>query len=325
MKAIQIAACGGIEVLEFVDSLMPVIKAGEVLVRHEAIGVNFIDTYQRSGVYKVELPFIPGLEGAGTVIEVGSSAGELTIGDRVAYCTHPGAYSEYAAVPAEKVIRLPDAISCSEAAAVMLQGLTAHYLALSTYPLKPGDTCLIHAAAGGVGLLLVQIAKQQGATVIGTVSTARKKELASAAGADEVILYTEQDFLEETLRLTDQNGVEVVYDSVGRETFNRSLKCLRKRGHLVLFGQSSGAIDAFNPLVLAQEGSLYLTRPTLFDYTPDRESLEARSQDVFSRVQSGVLKLRIGAQFPLAEAARAHSALEGRKTTGKVILIPDNS
>lgn len=322
MKAIQISSHGGPEVMQLVE--LPVPEAGEaqVLVRQEAAGVNFIDIYQRSGLYPVTLPYVLGLEGAGTVEVAGAGVTGVQPGDRVAYAGVAGAYAEYALLPAERVVKLPEAIDCEQGAAVMLQGMTAHYLAFSTYPLKSGDTALIHAAAGGVGLLLVQIAKLCDARVLATVSTLRKAELARKAGADEVILYTEKDFAAEVKALTQRRGVEVVYDSVGQATFAKSLDCLAPRGMLVCFGQSSGKIGPLDPALLASKGSLFLTRPMLFDYIADRRSLEWRSGELFNWIASGKLFLYIGQVLPLALAADAHRLLQERGTMGKTLLAP---
>jgi len=284
--------------------------------------VNFIDVYFRAGAYKVEVPFTVGQEASGTVASVGPGVKDVKIGDRVAYTGTLGSYAEFAAVPAQRLVMLPDGFSARQGAAGMLQGMTAHYLATSTYPLKAGDTCLIHAAAGGVGLLLCQIAKTRGARVFGTVSTEEKAKLAREAGADETILYTQRDFEAEVKRLTGGKGVQVVYDSVGETTFAKSVGCLAPRGLLALFGQSSGAVKSFDPQVLSQKGSLYLTRPTLVHHIATRAELLQRASDVLGWVGQGKLKLRIGAEFPLSDAASAHRALEARKTTGKVLLIP---
>ncbi len=322
MKAIRVTATGGPEVLRYEDVADPRPAAGQVLVRIEAAGVNFIDLYQRTGYYAVPLPMIPGQEAAGTVAALGPGVTELKVGDRVAYTGVFGAYADYAAVPADQLVKLPDGVTARQGAAAMLQGMTAHYLATTTYPLKAGDACLVHAAAGGVGLLLCQIAKLRGARVIGTVSTREKAELARGAGADDVILYTEQDFEAEVKRLTQGAGLQVVYDSVGRTTFEKSLSCLARRGMLVLFGQSSGPVGPFDPQVLMRKGSLFLTRPTILHYIGTRVELLARAGDVLSWIGAGKLKLRIGREFPLAEAAQAHRELEGRATTGKILLIP---
>jgi NADPH2:quinone reductase len=293
-----------------------------VLVKIEAAGVNFIDIYQRTGLYKVPLPVTLGQEAAGTVSAVGPGVAEPKVGERVAYASLLGAYAEYAVVPADRVVVLPDGVSTQQGAAVMLQGMTAHYLATSTYALKPGDACLVHATAGGVGLLLCQIAKLRGARVLGTVSTREKAALARGAGADDVILYTEQDFETEVKRLTNGAGLQVIYDSVGKTTFEKSLGCLALRGMMVLYGQSSGPVGPFDPQVLSQKGSLFLTRPTLAHYIATRAELLARAGELLGWIKSGKLTVRIERELPLAQAAEAHRLLEGRKTTGKVLLIP---
>jgi NADPH2:quinone reductase len=322
MKAIRVESYGGPESLVYQEVDKPVPRRGEALVRIEAIGVNFIDVYHRTGLYPLPLPFTPGSEAAGTVEALGSDVTEIAVGDRVAYAMAIGSYAEYASVPASKLVKMPEGTNAQAAAAAMLQGMTAHYLVNSTYQLKSGDTALVHAAAGGVGLLLIQMAKRVGARVIGTVSTEEKAEIARAAGADEVIIYTEHDFQEEAKRLTAGRGVEVVYDSVGKTTFLKSLESLAPRGMLALFGQSSGSVPAFDPSVLAKNGSLYLTRPSLAHYTATREELLWRAGDVLGRTGAGELTLRIGKTFPLREAAEAHRQLEGRATTGKILLIP---
>lgn len=322
MKAIRVHQLGGPEVLTYEDVPTPVPHAGEVLVKLAAVGVNFIDTYQRKGLYKMQPPFTPGQEAAGVVTALGSGVADVRVGDRVAYAGIVGAYAEYATVPAERVVVVPDGVSPKEAAAGLLQGMTAHYLTSSTYPLKPGDTCLVHAAAGGMGLLLCQIAKQKGARVIGTVSTEEKAALARAAGAAEVILYTKQDFEAAVKELTQGAGVQVVYDSVGKTTFDKSLNCLAPRGMMILYGQSSGPVAPFDPQVLNQKGSLFLTRPTLAHYIATRADLLARAGAVFGSMRAGTLKVRIGRELPLAQAAAAHRELEARQTTGKVLLIP---
>ena len=322
MKAIRIHAPGGPDALRYDDVPRPEPRAGEALVRLEASGINFIDVYQRTGVYPVPLPATLGQEGAGVVEAVGDGVTDVAVGDRVAYTGVLGAYAEYAAVPAARLVRLPAGVSTRDGAAAMLQGLTAHYLATSTFPLAPGHHCLIHAAAGGVGLLLVQIAKLRGARVIGTVSTAAKEELARAAGADDVIRYTERDFATETRRLTGGTGVHVVYDSVGRTTFDAGLGVLVPRGTMVLFGASSGAVPPLDPQRLNQAGSLFLTRPSLTHYVAARAELVARSDELLGWVADDRLRLRTEHEFPLAEAAAAHEALEGRQTTGKVLLVP---
>jgi len=322
MKAIRVHAPGGPEALRYEDVPQPAPGPGEVLVKIEAAGVNFIDVYQRTGLYKVPLPLTLGQEAAGTVAAVGPGVAEPKVGDRVAYTSVLGAYAEYAVVPADRVVVLPDGVSTKQGAAAMLQGLTAHYLATTTYPLKAGDACLVHAAAGGVGLLLCQIAKLRGARVVGTVSTREKAALAQAAGAAEVILYTEQDFEPEVKRLTSRAGLQVIYDSVGKTTFEKGLDCLAPRGMMVLYGQSSGPVGLFDPQVLNQKGSLFLTRPTLAHYIATRAELLARAGEVLGWIKSGKLKVRIDRELPLAQAAEAHRLLEGRKTTGKVLLIP---
>jgi NADPH2:quinone reductase len=321
-RAVRLHAHGGAEQMS-VESI-PVEKPGEgaVLVRVEAAGVNFIDVYKRTGLYSIPLPTTLGEEGAGIVVAVGEGVADIATGDRVAWTGQLGSYAEYVLVPASKVVPVPDTVSTMEAAALMLQGMTAHYLATATYPLRPGDRCLVHAAAGGVGLLLVQIAKARGAFVIGTVGTEEKAKLAREAGADATILYREQDFVAETKRLTNGQGVHVVYDSVGQTTFLPGFDTLVRRGMMVLFGQSSGPVAPLDPQLLNQKGSLFLTRPTLAAYTATREELLARSGELFDLVARGTLTVRIGAEFPLVEAAAAHRALEGRTTTGKVLLRP---
>jgi NADPH2:quinone reductase len=321
MKAIIVQQYGGPGVLTYHEIERPAPKAGEALVRLEAVGLNYIDVYHRTGLYPLSRPFIPGMEGAGVVEAIREDVTEVSLGDRVAYAMTPGAYAEYAAVPAWKLVKVPDGVDAQQAAALMLQGMTAHYLMTSTYPLKAGETALIHAAAGGVGLLLIQIAKRIGARAIGTVSTEAKAQLAREAGAAEVILYTKDDFEQEIRRLTEGKGVQVVYDSVGKDTFLKSLNSLAPRGMMALFGQSSGPVEWFNPALLAQKGSLFLTRPSLANYTATRDELLWRAGELFDWVRSGQLKLRIEKTFPLAEAAEAHRQLEGRKTTGKVLLI----
>jgi NADPH2:quinone reductase len=322
MKAIRVREHGGPEVLKLEEVGARAPGPGEALVRIEAVGVNFIDVYHRTGLYPNTLPFTPGLEAAGVVAAVGDGVEAVREGDRVAYTNQLGAYAEEAVVTAARLVRVPSGLSARDAAAAMLQGMTAHYLSHSTYPLKPGDVCLVHAAAGGVGLLLVQMAKRRGARVLATVSTDEKAAVAREAGADEVIRYDRADFETEAKRLTHGRGVDVVYDSVGKDTFERSLSSLAPRGMLVLFGQSSGTVPPFNPGLLASMGSLFLTRPSLFHYIADQESLRVRSSEVLGSIASGQLRLRIGASFPLADASEAHRALEGRKTTGKVLLVP---
>ncbi|MFL6304124.1 MAG: quinone oxidoreductase family protein [Candidatus Sulfotelmatobacter sp.] len=322
MKAIQVKQPGGPEVLELVDVPVPERKANEAVVKLAASGVNFIDVYQREGRYKVPLPFVLGQEGAGVVTTVGSNVTSLKAGDRVAWTGLLGGYAEYAAVPADRLVAIPAGVTDQQAAAAMLQGMTAHYLCHDTYPLKRGETALVHAAAGGVGLLLVQMAHNIGARVLATVSTEEKAKLAREAGADEIILYTKSDFEAETRRLTNAQGVHVVYDSVGKTTFEKGLNVLRPRGMMVLFGGSSGAVPPFDLIALSQKGSLYVTRPTLVNYIASREELISRSGAVFAMISSGKLKLRIAHTYPLAEAQRAHRDLEGRKTTGKLLLLP---
>ncbi len=322
MKAIRVSTPGGPEVLRYEEVPQPFLGPGQALVKIAAAGVNYIDVYHRTGQYRIQLPFTPGVEASGIVTAVAPEVGEVKVGDRVAYQGALGAYAEYAALPAERLVVLPDGISTRQGAAVMLQGLTAHYLATSTYPLKRGDTCLVHAAAGGVGLLLCQIAKRRGARVIGTVSTEAKAALAHAAGADEVILYSERDFEAEVKRLTGGAGVQVVYDSVGKTTFDKSLNCLARRGMMVLYGQSSGPVGPFDPQILNQRGSLFLTRPTLAHYVATRTELLQRAGELLEWVRNGTLELRIDREFPLADAAAAHRQLEARLTMGKVLLIP---
>jgi NADPH2:quinone reductase len=322
MKAIQVKHPGGPEVLELVELSVPEAKGNEAVIKVAAIGVNFIDVYYREGRYQAVVPFVPGQEAAGEVVAVGPDVTDVRVGDRVAYTMVMGSYAEYAAVAADRVVKIPEGVSYQQAAAVMLQGSTAHYLSHDTYPLKRGETALVHAAAGGVGLLLVQIACDIGARVIGTTSTEEKARLARDAGAQDVILYTQQDFETATRRLTDGRGVDVVYDSVGKTTFEKGLNVLRPRGYMVLFGGSSGAVPPFDPIQLAHKGSLYVTRPTLAHYIASREDLERRTHDLFAMILSGKLKLRIEHTYPLKDAAQAHRDLESRKTTGKLLLLP---
>lgn len=322
MKATLFHQFGDADVLSHEEVPRPEPGPGQALLKIEAIGLNYIDTYHRTGLYPVELPCIPGMEAAGTVEAVGDGVELVKVGDRVAYAGILGAYAEYAAVEADRLVPLPAAVDFETGAAAMLQGMTAHYLAHGSYPLQAGDTALIHAAAGGVGLLLVQIAKMRGARVIGTVSTPEKEALARGAGADEVIRYTEADFVAETRRLTDGKGVDVVYDSVGKTTFQSGLDLLRPRGYMVLFGQSSGPVEPFDLGTLAPKGSLFVTRPTMAHYIESRQDLLARAGDVLGWLGDGRLNLRIGARFALADAAEAHKALQGRKTSGKVLLLP---
>jgi NADPH2:quinone reductase len=322
MRAIRPETTGGPEVLILKEHPTPAPRPGEVLVRVEAAGVNFIDIYQRSGQYGGALPLALGLEGAGVVEALGAPMSDLKPGDRVAWSSSPGSYATHVVIPAERLVPVPAGLDATVAAAAMLQGMTAHYLAHDTYRLGAGNTCLVYAAAGGVGLLLCQMAKRAGARVLGTVSTEEKAKLAREAGADEVILYAQADLEAETRRLTGGKGVDVVYDSVGKDTFQKSLNCLRPRGMLVLYGQSSGAVAPFDPQLLSQKGSLFLTRPTLGHYTATREDLLARAGAVLSWIQRGELKITVGATFPLAEAAEAHRKLSGRQTVGKVLLLP---
>ena len=322
MKAIHLYEFGEPEKLVYDSAALPTPKAGEVRVKVAAAGVNFVETYQRRGWYPLPLPVIPGAEFSGVVDALGQGVAGLHTGDRVATAAGAGAYAEYAIAPAAKLVPVPDGVTLEQAAAVLLQGMTAHYLALSTFPLKEGDIALVHAAAGGVGQLLVQIAKMRGAYVIGTVSTEEKAALAHAAGADEVILYSQSDFGSETRRLTGGKGVDVVYDSVGKTTFQKSLNCLRPRGMLVLYGQSSGPVDPLDPQTLQHKGSLFLTRPTLGHYTLSREELTWRTGDLFNWLAGGKLKMRIDRTFALEQAAVAHAYLEARATKGKVLLAP---
>jgi NADPH2:quinone reductase len=322
MKAIRVHAAGGPEVMRLDEAPQPTPKAGEALVKVDAAGLNYIDVYFRSGQYKAEYPLTLGLEAGGTVTAVGTGVTEVKVGDKVAYTGVPGAYAEYAAVPAARLVVLPAGVSTKQGAAAMLQGMTAHYLACSTYPLKKGDTCLVHAAAGGVGLLLCQIAKMRGARVIGTVSTDDKAKLAREAGADETIIYTRQDFEAEVKRLTDGKGLQVVYDAVGKTTWEKSLNSLAPRGMMVLYGQSSGPIGQIDPGILAAKGSLFLTRPSLNNHIASREELLSRAGEILGWIRDGKLRLRTEFEFPLKDAAEAHRALEGRKTTGKVLLLP---
>ena len=308
--------------MELAELPIPQPKTNEAVVKLSASGVNFIDVYFREGRYKAPLPFTLGQEGAGVVTAIGAEAKSVKVGDRVAWTGLLGSYAEYAAVPTDRLVPIPQGVSDQQAASAMLQGMTAHYLSHDTYPLKKGETALVHAAAGGVGLLLVQMAHNIGARVIATVSTEEKAKLARGAGADEVILYTQADFEAETKRLTGGKGVDVVYDSVGKTTFDKGLNILRPRGMMVLFGGSSGAVPPFDLVALSQRGSLYVTRPTLGHYIATREELVARSGAVFAMMAAGKLKLRIEHTYPLAEAQRAHRELEGRKTTGKLLLIP---
>ena len=322
MKAIQVARTGGPEALALVDIPAPKPKPNEAIVQLKAIGVNYIDVYFREGRYPAQTPFIPGQEGAGVVTEVGPDVHDLKPGDRVAYAGTLNAYAEYTAIPAERLVKIPDKVSFEQGAAAMLQGMTAHYLVHSSYPLKKGETALIHATAGGVGLLLVQMSKKIGARVIGTVGTEEKAKLAKQAGVDEIVIYTKQDFEIETKRLTDNKGVHVVYDGVGKDTFEKGLNVLRPRGYMVLFGGASGAVPPFDLIKLSQKGSLFITRPTLKDYLLIREELLWRANDVLNAIASGDLKIHIGHTYKLADVQQAHRDLEGRKTTGKLLLLP---
>jgi len=324
MQAIQILHPGGPEALTLVDIPTPTPGPGEALIRIEASGVNFIDVYLREGRYPAPLPYTLGQEAAGTIVSLGEPAlGQpvLSPGDRVAWCSVPGTYAQFAVAPVSRLVAVPDSVTSQQAAAAMLQGMTAHYLAHSSYPIQSGDTVLIHAGAGGVGLLFIQIAKSLGARVFTTVSTDEKAELARSAGADEVIFYTRENFAERVRKLVPE-GLPAVFDSVGKTTFDDSLKCLRRRGTLVLFGGSSGAVPPFDLIQLSRMGSLYITRPTLNDYTATRAELESRASDILNAVAAGTLRLRFEHTYPLADAAQAHRDLESRKTTGKILLIP---
>ena len=322
MKAIRISQYGGAEVLSFEDIDVADPGEGQVRITIEAAGVNFIDTYHRTGLYPLNLPLTLGLEGAGIVNAVGAGVSDLAEGDRVAWKSVAGSYAEQVVADVAEVVKIPSDVATKTAAAVMLQGLTSHYLVNSTYPIQEGDTCLVHAAAGGVGLLLVQMAKMRGARVIGTTSTEEKAALARGAGADDIILYTERDFEAEVLRLTDGQGVEVVYDSVAKATYEKSINCLKPRGYMVFFGNASGPVPPIDPLLLSQRGSIYLTRPTLNSYTQTREEYLQRTREVMGWIQNGELDVRIGEEHPLENTAEAHNRLEGRQTTGKVLLIP---
>jgi len=322
MKAVRVHEYGGLEALKYEDVPTPEPGEGQVRVKIEAAGVNFIDIYHRIGRYQGSLPLMLGQEGGGVVDAVGPNVTEVSPGDRVAYASVQGSYAEYAIVPIWYLVPVPNEVDMQHATAVMEQGLTAHYLTHSTYPIKRGETALVHAASGGVGHLLVQIAKLRGARVIGTVSTEEKAELAREAGADEVIIYTKEDFETEVKRLTDNKGVEVVYDSVGKDTFEKGLNILRRRGYMVLFGQSSGPAPQIDPQILNPKGSLFLTRPTLGHYTADREELMVRANDLFNWMATGRLKVRVDKTFPLVQVAEAHRYLEGRQSKGKILLIP---
>jgi NADPH2:quinone reductase len=322
VKAIRVEHTGGPEVLRLAELPEPALGSGQAVVRLQCIGVNFIDVYQRTGLYPVSLPYVPGVEGAGIVESVAADVADLEPGSRVAFAGPAGAYAEKILAPADRLVPLPEAISFEQGAAAMLQGMTAHFLLRDTFALRAGQTALVHAAAGGVGLLLVQLASRIGARVLATVSTADKAQAARAAGADQVILYSEQDFESEVRRLTEGKGVDVVYDSVGQATFLKSLACLARFGYLVSFGQSSGKIDPLDPGLLGTKGSLFLTRPSLFHYIAERESLLRRAKDVFGWISRGELNIRIGSVFPLADAASAHRALASRTRMGKLLLRP---
>jgi NADPH:quinone reductase len=323
MKAIRIHTHGEADVLQRDSLNTPKAEPGHVTIKIEAAGINFIDIYQRKGLYKVPLPYTLGLEAAGVISQVGIGVEDFQVGDRVAYSSIPGAYAEYAHAPADKIVKIPDGVDTKTAAAAMLQGMTAHFLVNDTYHLKAGETCLIHAVAGGVGLLLTQMAKAKGATVIGTTSTEEKARLAKDAGADHVILYTHEDFEEGVKRIMVGKGLQVVYDSVGKTTFDKSLNVLAMRGMMVLYGQSSGPVEPFAPQLLNAKGSLYLTRPSLFHYIATREEFVKRASDVFAMIQQGKLNVHIGETFALDEAAEAQRKLESRQTTGKILLLPN--
>jgi NADPH2:quinone reductase len=322
MKAVRVEQFGGLEALKLVDVPLREPGEGEARVKNEVIGVNFLDVYQRMGRYQGSLPFTLGQEAAGIVDAVGHNVTDIKVGDLVSYAMVQGSYAEYAIVPVWKLVPIPENVDPSQAVAVMVQGMTAHYLAFSTYPLKEGDTALIHAAGGGTGQLLVQVAKHCGARVLGTVSNEEKANIARDAGADEVILYTQTDFESEVKRLTNDEGVDVVYDSVGKDTFDKSLNCLKRRGMMVLYGASSGAVPPIDPQILNVKGSLYLTRPYVGHYTNDRGELLGRANAVFNWLATGTLKVRIDKTFPLADVAEAHHYLEGRQSKGKILLIP---
>jgi len=322
MKAVRVHQFGGLEALNLEDIPIPDPGEGEARVKTEAIGVNFLDIYQRIGRYQGSPPFTLGQEAAGIVDAIGSNVTDIKPGDRVAYASVQGSYAEYAIIPAWRLVPIPAAVDAGQAAAAMVQGMTAHYLAFSTYPLKAGETALVHAAGGGTGQMLVQVAKRCGARVIGTVSSEEKGMLAREAGADEVIRYTQVDFEAEVKRLTNNAGVDVVYDSVGKDTFDKGLNCLRRRGYMVLYGASSGPVPPLDPQVLNAKGSLYLTRPYIGHYTADRAELLERANDIFNWLAAGELRMRIDKTFPLADVAEAHRYLEGRQSKGKILLIP---
>ena len=322
MRAIQILENGGPEVLQFNEVADPVPAAGEALIRIEASGVNFIDTYFREGRYPAKLPYTLGTEAAGEVVAVGEGVTDVKVGDRVAWCLVPGTYATLAVAPAARLVKIPEGVTTQQAAAVLLQGMTAHYLLHSTYPVAPGETILIHAGAGGTGLLVIQLAKRLQAKVITTVSTEEKAVLARDAGADEVIYYTHEDVVQRVKEITKGVGLPVVYDSVGKSTFEASLHCLKPRGMMVLFGGASGAVPPFDLIRLSTMGSLYVTRPTLKDYVATRADLEERASDIFGLLAEGALKVRVAHTYRLEDAAQAHRELEGRKTTGKLLLLP---
>ena len=322
MKAILVRETGGPEKMLFEEVPVPIPGKGQALVRIANSGVNFIDIYFRIGLYKADLPFTPGMEAAGVVEAVGEDVTDLQPGDRVAYAMARGSYAQYAVVPAWQLVKLPAGLDLSLAAAAMLQGMTAHYLTHSTFPLQHGQTCLVHAAAGGAGQLVVQMAKRRGARVIGTVGSAEKAAIAKEIGADETILYNEQDWVAETKRITEGRGVDVVYDSVGASTFMGSLDCLRPRGMMVTYGNASGPVPPIAPLELAKRGSLFLTRPTLFHYIARRQDLERSARELFEVIGSGVVRIEIGQTYPLRDVARAHVELEGRRTMGSTVLLP---
>ena len=321
MKAIRVHEFGNADVLEYEDTEKPEPEENEARVKLGAIGVNFIDIYHRKGLYPNRLPFIPGMEGAGIVDKAGRNS-DVKEGDRVAYAMSIGSYAEYSIVPSWKLVKVPNETDIKIACAAMLQGMTAHYLTHSTFSIKKNNVILLHAAAGGVGLLLTQIAKKLGARVIGTVGNGEKAKLAKQNGVDDIVMYTKENFEEKVKKITDGKGVDVVYDSVGKATFEKSLNCLKKRGLLVSFGQSSGAIPEFNTRILSEKGSLYLTRPTLADYASNKEEISQRTQDIFSWIKNNKLRIRIHKEFRLSEAKDAHEELEGRKSAGKVLLVP---
>ena len=322
MKAVRFHEFGGPEVLRYEDVPEPEPGPGEVVLRLGACGVNFIDTYERSGAYNVPLPYVAGQEGTGEVVAVGEGVTGIAVGEHAGYAQIPASYAEYVKAPAHRLVKMPEGIDDATGTAVLVQGMTAHYLAVSAFPLEPGHTCLVHAAAGGVGLLLTQMAKMRGARVIATVSTEEKAQLAQGAGADEVVLYTEQDFTAEVKRITGGDGLHVVYDSVGNDTFEGSLDCLAPRGFLVLYGQSSGRVPPIDPQVLNAKGSVFLTRPSLNAYTRTNEELNWRANELFGWIAEGALNVRVGGTFALSDAAEAHRQIEGRLSTGKLLLVP---